>query len=125
MNEVRELSGIASGKSSADRSTTFPHLVECPNGPLHGKSDVLHREEHSTITTPCGIRCDADAFVSGMKRMTRFASLLVFAAAIPLAAQQPAAPAPAPTDKVVATINGEVITQSQLDMIYDSLSLQM
>jgi peptidyl-prolyl cis-trans isomerase C len=59
-----------------------------------------------------------------MKRMTRFAFFLILAAAFPLAAQQPASPAPAPADKVVATINGEVITQSQLDMLYDSLSLQ-
>jgi peptidyl-prolyl cis-trans isomerase C len=43
-------------------------------------------------------------------------------AALPLVAQQPA---PKPVDKVVASINGETITQSQLDELYNSLNLQM
>jgi peptidyl-prolyl cis-trans isomerase C len=59
-----------------------------------------------------------------MKRTNRFAILiLVLAASLPLVAQQPASPKP--EDKVVAMINGEVITQSQLDNLYDSLNLQM
>ncbi len=56
--------------------------------------------------------------------MKRFAILLLIAgASLPLIAQQPVSPAP--QDKVVAQINGEVVTQSQLDMLYDSLNLQM
>ncbi|HEX3583606.1 MAG TPA: peptidylprolyl isomerase [Thermoanaerobaculia bacterium] len=56
--------------------------------------------------------------------MKRLATLLLVAgAALPLVAQQPAPPKP--QDKIVAQINGEVITQSQLDMLYDSLNLQV
>ena len=56
--------------------------------------------------------------------MKRLATLLLVAgASLPLVAQQPAAPKP--QDKIVAQINGEVITQSQLDNLYDSLNLQM
>jgi parvulin-like peptidyl-prolyl isomerase len=56
--------------------------------------------------------------------MNRFALFLLIAgASLPLIAQQPVSPKP--QDKVVAQINGEVVTQSQLDMMYDSLNLQM
>jgi parvulin-like peptidyl-prolyl isomerase len=56
--------------------------------------------------------------------MKRLATLLLVAgASLPLVAQQPAAPRP--QDKVVAQINGEVITQSQLDELYDSLNFQL
>ncbi len=68
---------------------------------------------------PCGIRREALAFVSGMKRLT---ILILVLSALPLIAQQPASK---PADKIVASINGEVITQSHLDELYDSLNLQM
>ena len=52
--------------------------------------------------------------------MKRLATLLLVAgASLPLVAQQPA------QDKIVAQINGETITQSQLNNLYDSLNLQM
>ena len=46
---------------------------------------------------------------------------LVLAASLPLVAQQPAAPAPAPAggDAVVATINGETITRARLDQLWE------
>jgi peptidyl-prolyl cis-trans isomerase C len=56
-----------------------------------------------------------------MKRLATF--ILVAGASLPLVAQQQPA-APKPQDKIVAQINGEVITQSQLDDLYDSLNLQ-
>jgi peptidyl-prolyl cis-trans isomerase C len=55
-----------------------------------------------------------------MKRLATF--LLVAGASLPLIAQQPA---PQPQDKIVAQINGEVVTQSQLNDLYDSLPFQM
>ena len=55
-----------------------------------------------------------------MKRLATF--LLVAGATLPLIAQQPA---PQPQDKIVAQINGEVVTQSQLNDLYDSLPFQM
>ncbi|HEX7190775.1 MAG TPA: peptidylprolyl isomerase [Thermoanaerobaculia bacterium] len=56
-----------------------------------------------------------------MNRLAPF--ILVLGASLPLLAQQPGSPKP--QDKIVAQINGEVITQSQLDELYDSLNLQM
>ena len=47
-------------------------------------------------------------------------------AALPLAAQQPQPAAPsAPPQKIVATINGEVITQEKLDQLWERLGTQM
>jgi len=57
-----------------------------------------------------------------MKRLAVL--LLVAGASLPLLAQQQPA-SPAPQDKIVARINGETITQSQLDDLYDSMNLQM
>jgi len=57
--------------------------------------------------------------------MKRLATLfLVAGASLPLLAQQQPA-SPKPQDKIVAQINGEVVTQSQLDQLYDSMNLQM
>ncbi|HEV8435315.1 MAG TPA: peptidylprolyl isomerase [Thermoanaerobaculia bacterium] len=57
--------------------------------------------------------------------MKRLATLLLVAgASLPLLAQQQPA-SPKPQDKIVAQINGEVVTQSQLDELYDSMNLQM
>ncbi len=56
-----------------------------------------------------------------MKRLAIL--LLVAGASLPLVAQQPASPKL--QDPIVARINGEVITQSQLNDLYDSLNLQM
>lgn len=54
--------------------------------------------------------------------MKRFTIALFFAAAaLPLLAQQAANSG----DKIVATLNGETITQSQLDRMYNGLSVQM
>ena len=56
--------------------------------------------------------------------MKRLATLLLVAgASLPLVAQQPASPKL--QDPIVAQINGETITQSQLNNLYDSLNLQM
>ena len=59
-----------------------------------------------------------------MKRM--FAPWML-ALALPLLAQQPAAPpaAQADSDKPVAVINGEIVTSSQLEYIWDNLGTQM
>ena len=54
--------------------------------------------------------------------MKRFGILILVLAALPLVAQQPASK---PAEKIVANINGEVVTQSQLDELYNSLNLQM
>ncbi|HXG57458.1 MAG TPA: peptidylprolyl isomerase [Thermoanaerobaculia bacterium] len=51
------------------------------------------------------------------------AFLLVLTLALPLAAQQQAAPKSEP--KVVATVNGEVITQERLDQLYNRMNPQM
>jgi peptidyl-prolyl cis-trans isomerase C len=57
--------------------------------------------------------------------MKRWATLLLVAgASLPLLAQQKPA-SPKPQDKIVAQINGETVTQSQLDDLYDSMNLQM
>ena len=53
--------------------------------------------------------------------MKRFTIALIAAAALPLLAQQAANG----DDKIVATLNGETITQSQLDRMYNGLSVQM
>jgi peptidyl-prolyl cis-trans isomerase C len=56
--------------------------------------------------------------------MKRLATLILVAgASLPLMAQQQ--PSPKPQDKIVAQVNGEMITQSQLDNLYDSLPFQM
>lgn len=59
--------------------------------------------------------------------MKRVFAPWMLALALPLAAQQkPATPAPAAeVDKPVAVINGEVVTSSQLDHIWDNLGTQM
>ena len=59
-----------------------------------------------------------------MKRM--FAPWML-ALALPLLAQQPAAPPPSQpdTDKPVAVLNGEVVTTSQLEHMWDNLGTQM
>jgi peptidyl-prolyl cis-trans isomerase C len=53
--------------------------------------------------------------------MKRFTIALIAAAALPLLAQQAANG----DDKIVATLNGETIRQSQLDRMYNGLSVQM
>ena len=57
--------------------------------------------------------------------MKRLATLLLVAgASLPILAQQQPA-SPKPQDKIVAQINGETITQSQLNDLYDSLNFQV
>lgn len=60
-----------------------------------------------------------------MKRS--FFLIIAAAAALPLAAQTAPAPAPAaaPQPKIVASVNGEVITQEKLDQLYARLGTQM
>ncbi len=59
--------------------------------------------------------------------MKRTLIALVALAALPLGAQQQPAPAPAPANnaKIVAVINGEVITREKLDQLYERLGTKM
>ena len=58
--------------------------------------------------------------------MKRIFAPWMLALALPLTAQQPVTPAPAAqADKPVAVINGEVVTASQLDHMWDNLGTQM
>ena len=59
--------------------------------------------------------------------MKRIFAPWMLALALPLVAQQPATPPAAPTqvDKPVAVLNGEVVTSSQLEHIWDNLGTQM
>src|SRR4051794_16730295 len=57
--------------------------------------------------------------------MKRLITLLTFSLALPLAAQDAATPAAAPTApgaRAVASINGEVLTADQLDTLWNGIS---